>query len=90
LAVGLTEGGENETSSWIGHWATIDLPLVLVSAGEDPLIESGTHDAVAARLRHGEHFTIAGAKHEVMMETDALRALFWQAFDRLAKGVLGQ
>jgi hypothetical protein len=26
----------------------------------------------------------------VMMETDALRGLFWEAFDRLAKGVLGQ
>jgi hypothetical protein len=26
----------------------------------------------------------------VMMETDELRALFWEAFDRLAKGVLGQ
>ena len=24
-----------------------------------------------------------------MMETDDLRALFWEAFDRLAKGVLG-
>ncbi|HZX83820.1 MAG TPA: alpha/beta hydrolase, partial [Reyranella sp.] len=73
-----------------GYLERIDLPLVLVSAGQDPLIDSATHDAVAARLRHGEHFTIAGAKHEVMMETDDLRALFWEAFDRLAKGVLGQ
>jgi lysophospholipase len=73
-----------------GYLERIDLPLVLISAGEDPLIESATHDAVAARLKHGEHFTIAGAKHEVMMETDDLRALFWEAFDRLAKGVLGQ
>ena len=73
-----------------GYLERIDLPLVLISAGEDPLIESGTHASVAARLRHGEHFTIAGAKHEVMMETDELRALFWEAFDRLAKGVLGQ
>ena len=37
-----------------------------------------------------ERIIIAGAKHEVMMETDDLRALFWEAFDRLAKGVLGQ
>lgn len=73
-----------------GYLERIDLPLVLISAGEDPLIESGTHASVAARLRHGEHFTITGAKHEVMMETDDLRALFWEAFDRLAKGVLGQ
>ena len=73
-----------------GYLERIELPLVLISAGEDPLIESHSHDAVAARLKHGEHFIIGGAKHEVMMETDELRALFWQAFDRLAKGVLGQ
>jgi lysophospholipase len=73
-----------------GYLERIDLPLVLISAGQDPLIESATHDAAAARLRHGEHFTIAGAKHEVMMETDDLRALFWEAFDGLANGVLGQ
>ena len=52
---------------------------------------SALDDAVGfARLRHGEHVTIAGAKHEVMMETDALRDLFWQAFDRLAKDVSGR
>jgi lysophospholipase len=68
----------------------IELPLVLITAGQDPLIDARSHDPVAARLKHGEHFTIAGAKHEVMMETDDLRALFWEAFDRLAKGVLGR
>jgi lysophospholipase len=73
-----------------GYLERIDLPLLLVSAGEDPLIDTRTHATVAARLRHGEHFTIAPAKHEVMMETDDLRALFWEAFDRLANGVLGR
>ena len=46
-------------------------------------------ERVVARLRRGEHFTIAGARHEIMMETDDLRALFWEGFDRLARGVLG-
>ena len=73
-----------------GYLERIELPLVLITAGQDPLIDSRSHDPVAARLKHGEHFTIAGAKHEVMMETDDLRALFWEAFDRLAKGVLGR
>ncbi len=67
----------------------IDLPLLLISAGQDRLIDSRTHGPVVARLKRGEHVTIAGAKHEVMMETDDLRALFWQAFDRLAKGMAG-
>jgi lysophospholipase len=45
---------------------------------------------VAARLSRGEVLAIAGARHEVMMETDDLRALFWEAFDRLAKNVTGR
>lgn len=73
-----------------GYLERIELPLVLISAGEDALIDSHSHTVVAARLRHGDHVTIAGAKHEVMMETDPLRALFWEAFDRLAKGILAQ
>ena len=72
-----------------GYLERIDLPLLLITAGEDRLIDPKTHAPVVARLRHGEHFTIADARHEIMMETDAIRALFWEAFDRLAKGVLG-
>lgn len=72
-----------------GYLERIDLPLLLISAGEDRLIDTRSHAPVSARLRHGEHFTIAGARHEVMMETDDLRALFWEAFDRLTKGVPG-
>jgi len=72
-----------------GYLERIELPLLLITAGEDRLIDPGTHAPVAARLRHGEHFTIANARHEIMMETDDIRALFWEAFDRLAKGVPG-
>jgi len=72
-----------------GYLERIDLPLLLMTAGEDRLVDPRTHGPVAARLRHGEHFTIASARHEIMMETDDLRALFWEGFDRLARGVLG-
>jgi lysophospholipase len=72
-----------------GYLERIDLPLLLVTAGEDSLIDPKSHAPVAARLRHGEHVVIAGARHEIMMETDDIRARFWEAFDRLAKGVLG-
>jgi lysophospholipase len=71
-----------------GYLERIELPLLLITAGEDRLIDPKSHAQVAARLRHGEHFTIATARHEIMMETDDIRALFWEAFDRLAKGVL--
>ncbi len=63
----------------------IDLPVLVVSAGQDDLVDSASHGPVAARLRHGELLTIDGARHEVLMETDDIRAQFWDAFDRLAK-----
>jgi lysophospholipase len=71
-----------------GYLERIELPLLLITAGQDQLIDPRTHGPVAARLKRGEHLTIAGARHEVMMETDELRALFWEAFDRLAKSVM--
>lgn len=71
-----------------GYLERIDVPLLLITAGEDRLIDQRTHAPIVARLRHGEHFTIARSLHEIMMETDDIRALFWEAFDRLAKGVL--
>ena len=67
-----------------GYLERIDLPVVLVSAGDDPLVDSRSHPRVVARLRNGRLVTVDGALHEVMMETDPLRARFWQAFDDLA------
>lgn len=71
-----------------GYLERIDIPLLVITAGEDRLIDSRSHGPLVARLTHGEHFTIGPARHEIMMETDEIRALFWEAFDRLTKGVL--
>ena len=71
-----------------GYLERVQLPLLVMTAGEDRLIDPANHAPIVARMRHAEHFTIANARHEIMMETDDLRALFWEAFDRLAKGVL--
>jgi lysophospholipase len=72
-----------------GYLERIELPLLLLSAGEDRLIDPKTHGPVAARLRRSEHLEIAEARHEIIMETDDIRAGFWQAFDRLAKTATG-
>jgi lysophospholipase len=72
-----------------GYLERIDLPLIVMSAGEDQLIDISSHAPVVARLKRSEHVVIAGAKHEIMMETDPLRAQFWQAFDRLAARIDG-
>jgi lysophospholipase len=71
-----------------GYLERIDIPVLLITAGEDRLIDPRSHGPLVTRLKHGEHFTIGHARHEIMMETDEIRTLFWEAFDRLAKGVL--
>jgi lysophospholipase len=68
-----------------GYLERVDLPLVLLSAGEDRLVDIASHRRVAARLRRAELVDFTQARHEIMMETDAIRARFWEAFDRLAE-----
>ncbi len=65
----------------------IDLPILLLSAGQDLIVDSASHGPVAARLRRAEHVTFAEARHEIMMETDDIRARFWEAFDGFAQTV---
>ena len=71
-----------------GYLERIDLPLLSDHRRPGQLIDSRTH----ARWRRAcarRALTIAGARHEVMMETDDLRALFWEAFDRTGERDVG-
>jgi lysophospholipase len=70
-----------------GFLERIDLPALVLSAADDPLVDSATHAPLARRLAHGALLSIAGSRHEILMETDAVRARFWEAFDEMAKGV---
>ena len=62
----------------------IDLPVLLVSAGDDHVVDRASHGPAVARMRNAQHVVVDGARHEILMETDARRAQFWAAFDRLA------
>jgi lysophospholipase len=61
-----------------------DLPLIVVAAGEDRLVQNAPARRYAERAPQGRYVEIAGAFHEVLMETDARRALVWREFDELA------
>jgi lysophospholipase len=67
--------------------AHLRLPVVVLSAAEELLVDNASHDAVTKLLPDANHITVPGAKHEIMMETDEIRAQFWAAFDALADGV---
>ncbi len=65
----------------------LDLPVLIASGSQDTVVDTAAHKTVAARIPGAEHVVIEGARHELLMETDARRAQFWAAFDRLAARV---
>ncbi len=62
----------------------VRVPLTIVAAQEDHLVLNGPSRRFAERAPQGRYVEIAGAYHEVLMETDARRALVWAEFDALA------
>ncbi len=62
----------------------IDVPVLLCSAGDEKLVDNRAHAAICARLPRCQRLVFEGAQHEILMERDAVRARFWEAFDALA------
>ena len=65
----------------------IAIPTLIVSGTEDTVVDTATHLDAVSRIPGAEHAVVDGARHEILMETDARRAQFWAAFDRLAARV---
>jgi lysophospholipase len=65
----------------------ITIPLCVVTAGEDRICDSRAAARLAARAPNGRHVDVPGAHHEILLETDARRQVFWRAFDTLAEEV---
>ncbi len=62
----------------------LTLPVTIVAAAEEKLVKNAGARAVVARLSKGRYVEVEGAYHEVLMETDARRAVFWREFDSVA------
>lgn len=65
----------------------LDIPVIVLSAGEDRLVDNKAQRTVTQRIPKGRWLEVAGAYHEILQETDALRGVFWQAFDALAETI---
>jgi lysophospholipase len=65
---------------------TLGIPCVVVSAGDERVVDNAASRAFAERTG-ARHVLVEGAFHEILMETDARRAVFWAEFDRLAATV---
>ncbi|RTL69299.1 MAG: alpha/beta hydrolase [Hyphomicrobiales bacterium] len=59
----------------------VSVPLLLFAAGQDTIVSARAIEEFAMRLKVGTHVLIPEARHEILQETDAVRARFWSAFD---------
>ena len=65
----------------------LPIPFTVVAAEDEKLVVNAVSKAVADRTPHGRYIEVAGAFHEILMETDARRAVFWTEFDAVADAV---
>ncbi len=59
------------------------IPLVILVAEEEKLVRNAAARSLAQRAPNGRCVEVAGAYHEILMETESRRAEFWRAFDAL-------
>jgi lysophospholipase len=70
-------------SDYAHHWT---VPTLLIASGRDTLVSTAAVERFAQRLDIATLVTIPGARHEIMMERDELRELFFAAFDAFIPG----
>ena len=61
----------------------VRIPVAIVQAADDDRVWKQTSKWAARRLGRGRYVEVAGAKHEVLMETDDKRAAFLDEFDAM-------
>jgi len=60
---------------------SIKIPVLMLAAARDRVVSSSATEQLGLRMRTGRHIVIPGAQHELFMETDAIRAQVFAAFD---------
>ncbi|MCX5571220.1 alpha/beta fold hydrolase [Kaistia nematophila] len=66
--------------------AEIRIPTLMIAAGEDKVVSPLAIERFAREMRIGSQIVIPGARHEILMERDPMRGLFWAAFDAFVPG----
>jgi lysophospholipase len=61
--------------------ARVRVPILVVAAGADRVVDTPATEALAQRLKLGSQLLIAPARHEILQENDDIRGRFWAAFD---------
>ena len=77
-------------SSWLKRAkgpTRLDIPVLVVAAGDEKLVDNDDQRRIVARLPRGRWIEIPGAYHELLQETDEIRAVFWKEFDAVAAAI---
>ena len=56
------------------------------AASEDKIVANRPMELLAHQMRTAEVVTLPTARHELLMERDAVRTAFWTAFDAFIPG----
>jgi lysophospholipase len=54
--------------------ASLETPVLILSADDERFVDTSSHAVLAARLSHARHEKFPGARHEILMERDEIRA----------------
>lgn len=76
--------------AWLGRKGAVEgvsIPVTIVSAELDDRVSNPAQKAIADRLPRGRYVAVAGAFHEILIETDPRRAMFWKAFDETVDAI---
>ena len=66
--------------------ASLKIPVLIVAAGADTVVDTSATERYSKRLRTGTALTIDGARHELLQEADIYREQFFAAFDAFIPG----
>lgn len=61
--------------------ASLKIPVFICAAALDRVVDTAATEMLGLRMRNGRHVIIPGARHELFMETDAIREQVFAAFD---------
>jgi lysophospholipase len=70
-----------------GFAEAIATPCLIFGAGRDRIVETEAIRDFVQRLPHARYIEIPEAEHEILMECDAIRAVFWNEFDAFVDGL---
>ena len=64
-----------------GFAAKIRIPVLMVGAESDKIVSIEAQQRTCSRMGNCRFYLIPDARHEILMETDAVRSIFWDQFD---------